>query len=620
MLGPDGIVYPNWTRVGVDGGIPEVKTAANLADFGARPDDGQDDSAALAAACEKVGAGGGGAVLLGPGTYHLDLPVNIRRNGVVIRGAGRDRTKLVFRYDLPESGLRFYGLAEDRTVAPGDLIEVHAKPQDLQRLRIYAGDSRLADWRRGVHSGNSFRIGVSISKLFREVPGDETVLRAEAEYGKGPARTIEVRVRLDRKANRPPAPSPQAALYFRGSLAGSRIKLAKDGERGALWLDLESTEGLARGDKILIDGPATKRWKELTQNACRWGNYRRYAVRIVEVQGNRVRIEQPLRIEFPVVDGSNVQKIDAIEWCGVEDLTIEQTADLWINTVEFSHGWNCWGRGLRVKMTGRFPVHTNSGKWCEVRDCVFEDAWFKGGGGTAYLGWQHSWDCLMEDVECFDYRHAPLVQWAASGNVIRNGVFHRSDAQWHSGWTQENLFENCVVESVRGNGGYGMGMWASPPEDTAHGPNGPRNVIYNCDTTCERDGLWMGGMNENWLVLHNRFVVKQGARRLRQDRQLRPHRARQRLRHPGRAFPRRLLRHPGLHRRRTRRQRGLRRRQRLRRQSRTRGGPGQPPPAPGRGAAAATRAGGPFHLRVAEEERALHPRTAHPLTLSRDVY
>jgi hypothetical protein len=53
-------------------------------------------------------------------------------------------------------------------------------------------------------------------------------------------------------------------------------------------------------------------------------------------------------------------------------------------------------------------------------------------------------------------------------------------------------------------------MWASPPEDTAHGPNGPRNVVYNCDVTSPKDGLWMGGMNENWLILYNRFTVTSG--------------------------------------------------------------------------------------------------------------
>jgi hypothetical protein len=115
----------------------------------------------------------------------------------------------------------------------------------------------------------------------------------------------------------------------------------------------------------------------------------------------------------------------------------------------------------------------------------------------------------MEDIVTYKLRHAPLFQWGASGCVIRKGIFHESDAQWHSGWTHENLIELCTVTSVQGHGSYGYGMWASPPEDTAHGPNGPRNVVYNCDIRSVKAGLWMGGMNENWLILYNRFIADQ---------------------------------------------------------------------------------------------------------------
>ena len=107
-------------------------------------------------------------------------------------------------------------------------------------------------------------------------------------------------------------------------------------------------------------------------------------------------------------------------------------------------------------------------------------------------------------------RHAPLFQWGAAGNVIRNSTFVDSDAQWHSGWTNENLMEQCTITSVKGNGGYGYGMWASPPEDGSHGPNGPRNVVYNCKVTSPLSSLWLGGMSENWLILHNLFIADQG--------------------------------------------------------------------------------------------------------------
>src|SRR5690606_31997567 len=117
---------------------------------------------------------------------------------------------------------------------------------------------------------------------------------------------------------------------------------------------------------------------------------------------------------------------------------------------------------------------------------------------------------LMENVTTYDMRHAPVYQWSSSGNVIRNSIFHNSDAQWHAGWTNENLFEGLVVESSQDGGSYGNGMWSSGPEDVGHGPNGPRNVIYNCNITSSKGGVWMGGMNEAWLFLYNRFVVGRG--------------------------------------------------------------------------------------------------------------
>jgi hypothetical protein len=116
----------------------------------------------------------------------------------------------------------------------------------------------------------------------------------------------------------------------------------------------------------------------------------------------------------------------------------------------------------------------------------------------------------MENVTTYRLRHAPCVQWSASGNVIRRSTFHGSDAQWHAGWTNENLFEQCTVDATGNWGSYGHGGWASPPEDKAHGPQGPRNVIYNCDFRARKTGLWMGGMNEGWLILHNRFLVDGG--------------------------------------------------------------------------------------------------------------
>ena len=512
VVGPDGIVYPNWTRCGVQGGIPAVKAFGAIEQYGGRADDDRDDAGALAAACEAAGKAGGGAVVLGAGVYHLDTPVAIRQSGVVIRGAGRDKTRLVFRYAIPPNGVTFYGLQPGARVGKGTRLEMQARPTDLTRMTMAVDDVAVGEWTPSTHSGNTFSFARYGRDVVGKLPDGPHALRGVATYKDGSTRSGEVPVVLDSAYNDTTVvPPSSAALFFAGQgFVGPRLKLAADGKRGATALLLESAQGLAAGDCLFIEGPATDRWKSLTRNACLWGAYRRYETTVTKVDGNTVTLDQPLRIEFPIIDGAYVQKVMPLQRCGVEDLCLEQTENLWIDAVMFSNAWNCWARGVKIVKMGRFPVYGSQAKWCEIRDCVYDDAWFKGGGGTAYGGWENSWDCLIDGLETFKLRHAPLFQWAAAGCVIRNGVFHESDGQWHSGWTNENLFENCVIEMRLGNGGYGYGLWASPPEDTAHGPNGPRNVVYNCDVSSPLSGLWMGGMNENWLILYNRFVVTAG--------------------------------------------------------------------------------------------------------------
>jgi hypothetical protein len=503
VVGPDGLVYPDWRLCGAQGGIPNVPERARVAP-------GNDFAAALEQTAERVAGQGGGAIVLAAGVYHLDRPVTLRANHVVVRGQGRDRTRIVFRYAVPPAGVTFYSPRDGERVPPGAPIELHCAPTNLVKMTIEADGQVLGTYERGVHSGNTFWLRLPWSAASKLSDGPHR-LKGVGTYQDGSTKSTEIGIVVDRSRPVPAVANGQVALGFQGAgQTGRQLKLARDGRRGDAVLELESAEGLAAGDFVVLEGPATERWKTLTRNACKWGSYRRNILRVERVDGARVTLAQPLRIEFPVVDGSYVQKVGLVARCGLEDLTIEQTENLWITAAQFTWAVNCWARGVKVVKCGRNPVYGIHAKWCEIRDCVFDDAWYKGGGGTAYGGWEIAYDCLLDGIETFKLRHAPLFQWSASGCVIRRGVFHASDAQWHSGWTNENLFEQCVVDARTGNGSYGYGAWASPPEDNAHGPNGPRNVIYNCDFASPKAGLWMGGMNEAWMVLHNRFVVGQG--------------------------------------------------------------------------------------------------------------
>ncbi|MHC4325801.1 MAG: glycosyl hydrolase family 28-related protein, partial [Planctomycetota bacterium] len=156
VVGPDGIVYPNWTKCGVQGGIPAVKTVATIEQYGAGADDDADDSEALAKACRAVGKKGGGAVLLGEGVYYMDRPVTVRHDNVVIRGKGRQKTRLIFRYSIPKSGVAFYNPSSGGRVGRKTRLEMHCKPAGLKKMTMSIDDTVIGTWSRSLHSGNTF--------------------------------------------------------------------------------------------------------------------------------------------------------------------------------------------------------------------------------------------------------------------------------------------------------------------------------------------------------------------------------------------------------------------------------------------------------------------------------
>ncbi len=169
VLGPDGIVYPNWTKCGVQGGIPEIEAVTSIEKFGGKPNENIDDSQALSKACEAAGKMGGGAVLLGEGTYYLDRPVTVRRDNVVIRGKGPGKTHLIFRYAMPEDSVAFYSPAAGGTIGPNTRIEMHSKLANLAKMSIAIDNTIIGTWTRGKHSGNTFNFADGVTPRHGEI-------------------------------------------------------------------------------------------------------------------------------------------------------------------------------------------------------------------------------------------------------------------------------------------------------------------------------------------------------------------------------------------------------------------------------------------------------------------
>ncbi|MDR1281569.1 MAG: endopolygalacturonase [Opitutaceae bacterium] len=549
VAGPDGLVYPNWKHVGIPEGVPDParlpvavgpETFANLA--------GRDIAPLLNDTVRRAAAQGGGIVAVPPGTFLLESPVIIRDSGVVIRGAGRDRTRFIYQEHIPFGTLRLHCWNPNGKTGPDSFWEIQANPKNLTLLRITAGDVVLAEHIRKDHWGNRFCARLRGSAILGKLGPGRHRIEAEAGYSTGETfrQNFEIEVAATPQPGDTWADQHGAFIIAGAGLQGSPLPLVASAPRGDNRLRLAPGHGLKPGDRIMIEAPATERWNKLTGNVTPWGTYRTNHYQITAVNdepapaarpaataaASVLTIDAPLRLEFPVEDGSYVQRIGTVERSGFEGFTVEQKVftttlvgprirhtlwypmeDLWADGITLAYGWRCRVRDVRIINSGRNPLYLTRSRQCEVRDIEADGAIFKGGGGTGYVGFERSFDCLMDGALTRGMRHAPDLQWGAAGNVVRNSRFIGSDAQWHAGWTNENLYENNLITQTladRANGAYGHAFFASGPASASHGPQGPRNVVYNNDVTAPLDGVHMVGGNEAWLILHNRFRLGQG--------------------------------------------------------------------------------------------------------------
>jgi len=100
VVGPDGIVYPDFTGVGVTGGIPDINnptvragyTVFNVRTYGATGDGvtNDDDAVAVAATAARTHANGvNKSILYFPtGSYLLSVPISFSQSNLVVDGDG----------------------------------------------------------------------------------------------------------------------------------------------------------------------------------------------------------------------------------------------------------------------------------------------------------------------------------------------------------------------------------------------------------------------------------------------------------------------------------------------------------------------------------------------------
>jgi hypothetical protein len=520
LPGPDGILYPNWTQAGVQ----EWVTAENkltVSDFGAIANDDKDDSDALEEAINAAAKAGGGTIQLEPGKYILTRKLLITSDKTIIKGAGRKRTLISFR--LPVSQIFVATSTVGAKIIPRIPVQIYFHGANARTVELSIDGKVIEKWSdpktfKAAISGKGFKsVTIAGRKIIDAVGVGRKQLMVKVSYKGGPDKVRIQPFLLEKSWHY--SWDTNALISFDGKRnqdKRARTKLTRELRRGNRDIYLSDTSKFTKGSYILVNAPETERWNKLSLNACTWGNFRLFAARVTDVKRDRIVIKQPSRLTLPLVDNPYVESFSPIRFCGIEDLTVEQCGeiqkDLRIGTIQFRNAADCRARNLTVIKSGFRPVYGRYVRNCQFSNCIFNDAWTQK-RSLAYAGFDYAWDSLIEDFETFRMRHAPTLNWTCSGNVIRNSVFHESDAQWHSGWCSDNLFEQCRVESTTHKyNGYGYGFYASPYNDSGHGPGGgPRNVIYNCDSVSLQAAVFMGGGgNNDWMLMYNRFQADSG--------------------------------------------------------------------------------------------------------------
>jgi hypothetical protein len=434
VVGPDGIVYPNFTMTGVLGGIPDVNNASirsqyaifDVTTYGAVANDSNDDSTAITnainAAKNHSNSGGKSIVYFPAGIFRVTSGNLIDKSNVVIDGAGRDQT----------------------------IIQIHGGTNGGKVFEFKGSVNYAVPYRYLVQTQNT--------------PRGSTVLKVDNATGHQVGDWIR--------------------LYPIETLAGDTVSVRySTPEKGVTFINNQSSN---------IDHLGRSFYAKVTA---------------VSTSTNELTIDRPTTHEYFADEKVEVRRFNMVQFSGVQDIRIEgMSSTIKLDHVSFEATANCWLKNVHIKKPLNWPVVGMSNIVnTEFRDCWFDGSWAEiNSGGNSYLGWTGwagSSHNLMENCTANDLRHMAVFQWSTA-SVVRNCSFSGStitSPQLHGHYPFDNM-----VESTTFNFNTSTAYWVDWAASLTHGPNGPRNVLYNNRMIGGEGTFRMLGTSEAHILVYNK--------------------------------------------------------------------------------------------------------------------
>ncbi|MFE2743936.1 glycosyl hydrolase family 28-related protein [Streptomyces scopuliridis] len=426
--------------------LPRYRVVADVRAYGAKGDGSVDDAPAINRALAAAAERGGGTVSIPPGTYRIDDVIRIAHSGVVLRGAGSDRTKLYATRNLTEVigpyGSRYGGDKSSWSWAGGLIWLCPQERWDTLTTAIKARNWPFEGW-----TGNARDEWRTLTVIARGNRGD---------------RSVTVR---------------DASKLRRGQFV--LLRLADDTDHTLL-------AHMAGG------GPGTEayNWAAMTKLT----SYVPYEwpVRITAVRGREVTLERPLPLDIrPEWDPRFTTSVTPLTGSGVEGLTLEAVEtpqsphllDKGYNGVAFQCAYDCWAEDVVVR-------HVDNGfGLIGASACTLRRTRVAGRGSHhPYYCREGSHDNLIEDF-VIERRTVPApagtqlhginVEGLSSHNVWSRGRMEMGTFDTHRGMPFANVRTEITVSNDGRHGG-----------DAIAGPlYGARFAHWNVTVTNERAGL-----------------------------------------------------------------------------------------------------------------------------------
>lgn len=296
----------------------------------------------------------------------------------------------------------------------------------------------------------------------------------------------------------------QQAIRIPGSAVNQWYSLATDAAKDDRTISLDSVTGWTAGDYILLrDNDSSKVFSS-------WAIHSTGQIVLLDsVDGTTLYLHSPLRRDYLLASGPEVQLLHPVTQVGIENLYLErldptsgQTSNIFYN-----YAANCWVKCVESNLCNFAHIEVNRSTNLLFQGNILHHAHAYGGGGQGYgiMLEFTTGECLLEDNIGYHLRHSYIMQAGSNGNVVAYN--YSFDPNWddaflpansagdlvlHGNYPYLNLFEGNVVQNM--------------VIDNSHGINGPYNTLYR--NRGELYGLFMntGPASDSQNIIGNEIT------------------------------------------------------------------------------------------------------------------